>query len=279
MVKRCRRASWKHYGTSASRACGVECADLNSPARRLTNPTKRLSSTGPFSTLGTVRSIRTMGFNTKPNSSKSMCRSPSAFSWTYVSPSARGLVERDLLALQSPCEWCSQTRLRPRARHLRRFAPQSDRVPAGSCFRPNRLGGASCSLCLRASTAKSPLRLRSEFVLGDHEDRVRNGVCSINDSQITACVRLPEQDSHSSLSRSVFDWTIEDRLDFVFSHVMTAGVRLPTPRIIGIAYPHRSIVPYGREATSRTRAPFSAGDGSLPPCSSGDTGFRWPGHP
>ena len=159
-----------------------------------------------------------------------------------------GLLERDLLALRSPYEWCSHMQLRPQPPLLRRFAPRSGRVPAGSCFHPNRLGSASCSLCPLASAAKSSLRLRSEFERGNDEDRVRNGVWNINDSQITAGVRLPKRDSHARLSGSVFHWTIQDRLDFVFGHVMTVDVRLPTPRIIVIAYPHPCIVPCDREA-------------------------------
>ena len=72
-------------------------------------------------------------------------------------------------------------------------------------------------------------------------------------------MRLPKRDSHACLSGAVFHWTIQDRLDFVFGHVMTVDVRLPTARIIVIAYPHPCIVPCDREAalvveSSRSRS-------------------------
>ena len=191
----------------------ASAADLDPPPGRRLDPTWQPYLSCLVSTFGTGARIRKMEFDTQPNSRQGVCCGGSRISSTCVLPSASDFLERDPLALRSPCAWCFHRQLRPRPRPLRRFAPRSDRVPVESCLRSNGLESASCSMCPLASAAKCSLRLRSEFVLSEHENRVRNGVWNINDSQVAACMRLPEGDSHSSLSGSVFHRTIQDRLD------------------------------------------------------------------
>ena len=172
-----------------------------------------------------------------------------------VSRSVPELQERDQPALRSPCEWGYRMQLRPRLRLLRRLALRNDREPVGPGSHPNLLESVLCSSRPLASAAKRPLGLRSEFVRSDHKNRIRNGIRNLYDSQVTTGIRLPERDSRASLSRSVFHWMIQDGLDFVFCHVVTANMWLSTSRIVVVAYPHLTIFPRRRDRVQQPDGP------------------------